>query len=372
MKPAPAPPADILVVDDTPANLQLLVGMLQERGYRVRPVTNGAHALRAVRSAPPDLILLDITMPEMDGYEVCRRLKADPATRDIPVLFISALTETGDKLRAFQAGGVDYVSKPVQVEEVDARVRTHLELCRQKRELRENYARLLELERLRDSLTHMIVHDMRSPLLAMQLSIGLLRDGLRETDAESGELLANAQHGINQLVELVEQMLAVSRMEAGKMELHRRRIDVAAMAAEVAAASHLLVGSRRLILNTPRPVWGEGDPDLVRRVIGNLVGNALKFTAAGGTIEVAITAEKQGVRVVVKDDGPGIAPEHHQRIFEKFGRIAAGSTSRPGSGLGLTFCKMAVEAHGGEIGLESAPGAGCAFWFTLPAEGAAG
>lgn len=372
MKPAPEPLPSILVVDDTPANLQLLVGMLQECGYAVRPVTNGVRALRAVRSAPPDLILLDITMPDMDGYEVCRRLKEDPATREIPVLFISALTETEDKLRAFQAGGVDYVSKPFQFEEVEARVRTHLELGRQKRELRGNYARLLELERLRDSLTHMIVHDMRTPLLTMQLSIGLLRDVLKDESPESGELVDNAQHGVNQLVEMAEQMLAVSRMEAGKMELRRQRIDLAAMVAEVVAASRLLVGSRRIILTTPRPAWAECDPDLVRRVIGNLVGNALKFTASTGTIEVTITLELRAVRVAVKDDGPGIAPEHHQRIFAKFGRIEGRATDRPGYGLGLTFCKMAVEAHGGQIGLESAPGQGSTFWCTLPTEAAAG
>ena len=125
----------ILVVDDTPANLQLLTGMLKERGYKVRPAPNGELALRAAQLNPPDLILLDICMPEMDGYEVCARLKADVRLRDIPVLFISALDEATDKVRAFQAGGVDYVAKPFQLEEVDARVRTHLEIRRQKREL---------------------------------------------------------------------------------------------------------------------------------------------------------------------------------------------------------------------------------------------
>ena len=128
---------NVIVVDDTPANLQLLTGMLKERGYKVRPVPSGKLALQAAKNDPPDLILLDIMMPEMDGYEVCERLKADEKLREIPVIFISALNETMDKVKAFGVGGVDYVTKPFQFEEVDARVSTHLKLQRQRRELKE-------------------------------------------------------------------------------------------------------------------------------------------------------------------------------------------------------------------------------------------
>src|SRR3989339_730306 len=163
---------DILVVDDTPANLQLLTGMLKERGYRVRPVPSGKLAIQAARSQTPDLILLDVNMPEMNGYEVCEQFKADAALREIPVLFISALGETMDKMKAFAVGGVDYVTKPFQFEEVDARVQTHLKLRRlqieqerQNRQLRESYDQLKKLEELQDNLTHMIIHDMRSPLI---------------------------------------------------------------------------------------------------------------------------------------------------------------------------------------------------------------
>jgi PleD family two-component response regulator len=127
----------ILIVDDTPANLRLLSQMLEEQGYGVRAVTSGPRALESVAASPPDLILLDIRMPEMDGYTVCERLKTQPSTREIPVVFISALGETGDKVRAFAVGGVDYVTKPFQVEEVVARVRTHLEVCQLQQELRE-------------------------------------------------------------------------------------------------------------------------------------------------------------------------------------------------------------------------------------------
>ena len=154
------PVPSIMVVDDTPANLRLLTGMLKERGYKVRPVSSGKFALQTAKHDPPDLILLDIIMPEMNGYEVCECLKADEQLSGIPVIFISALNETMDKVKAFKVGGVDYVTKPFQFEEVQARVATHLELRRQKRLVQESNEQLRKLEELRDNLVHMVVHDM--------------------------------------------------------------------------------------------------------------------------------------------------------------------------------------------------------------------
>ncbi|HCE46044.1 MAG TPA: hypothetical protein DET40_21065 [Lentisphaeria bacterium] len=165
------PFTDILIVDDTPANLLLLVKMLTDRGCKPRSFLSGELALQAARAEPPDLILLDVNMPEMSGYEVCEQLKADERLKNIPVIFISAMSETIDKIKAFAAGGVDYVTKPFQLEEVEARVRTHLELRRlqiqlekQNRQLKDNYDHLGKLEELQDRLTHMLVHDMSLPL----------------------------------------------------------------------------------------------------------------------------------------------------------------------------------------------------------------
>lgn len=356
---------NILVVDDTPANLQLLAGMLKERGYRVRPVTSGEMALRAIEAQTPDLILLDITMPGMDGYEVCQRIKANPAWQDIPVLFISALNDTEDKIKAFQAGGVDYVSKPFQFEEVDSRVRTHLELHRQKRQLADSYAALKELESMRDSLTHMIAHDMRSPLTAIQLSMEMLRDGLAPEDNESQLVLANTKQSVAQLLELVSQMLDVSRMEAGKLELQRQSTDLCNLAREAAELIQPLIQDRRLEFSVEESVNAPVDSNLIRRVLGNLLGNALKFTSPGGRIQIIVTSTEDEARVEVSDTGSGIAPEHHDFIFEKFGQVGR-RTRIGGSGLGLTFAKMAIEAHGGKIGVISALGEGSTFWFQVP------
>lgn len=358
----PNPRQSILVVDDTPANLKLLEGMLRECEYRVRPVTNGAGALRAIQSELPDLILLDISMPDMDGYEVCRRLKADPATAEIPVLFISALTQTEDKVRAFESGGVDYVSKPFQLAEVVARVRTHLQLRDQQRKLRESLRRERELERMRDQLTHMIAHDMRSPLLALKLTLDLLRSG---PAADDEVLLDGAKIEVGALVEMVSQMLDVSRIEAGALELNLETVELGALAGTVLASLKPLARERTVKLEVVAPVSIRIDRELIRRVLANLVGNAFKFARPKGIVLIRIQPGEQGPRVEITDDGAGIAPEHHARIFEKFGQVEA-HQQKYGTGLGLTFSKMAVEAHGGKIGVISAPGQGSTFWFTLP------
>lgn len=361
------PQPNILVVDDTPANLQLLVGMLKERGLKVRPVPSGEMALRAVQASRPDLILLDITMPGMDGYEVIARLKADESTRDIPVLFISALNETSDKVRSFQAGGVDYITKPFQLEEVEARVRTHLELRRQRAELKRSYEQLRELERLRDDLTQMIVHDMRSPLVGLQLSMEVLALSDYAREESNAGMLRNANQAIAVLIQMVNQVLDVSRIESGQVKVNRRSCDLAAIVREVIDSTRVLAGRKSVSTDASEPVTAELDADLIKRVLENLVGNALKFTPSTGTVRVTVApdADVAVVRVEVIDNGPGIAPEDHQRIFEKFGQLEGREKFR-GSGLGLTFSKLAVEAHGGAIGVISAPGTGSTFWFTIP------
>jgi len=363
---------NVIIVDDTPANLQLLTGMLKERGYKVRPVPSGKLALQAAKSDPPDLILLDIMMPEMDGYEVCERLKADEKLREISVIFISALNETMDKVRAFGVGGVDYVTKPFQFEEVAARVSTHLELQRQRRELKENYEQLRRLEGLRDSLVHMIVHDLRSPLTGISGFLDLTLALEKETLTEDGlDYLQTAKRSTTAVIDMVSAVLDVSKMEAGEMKLHLAECDLVRIAADLMSGMQSLKEVREMILDAPpAPVTVVADGDLLLRVIQNLLGNALKFTPSDGWIRLGIEPDDKHVRVTVRDNGPGIPAEYRERIFEKFGQVEARSNGKKYStGLGLTFCKLAVEAQGGTIGVESEVGKGSTFWFVLPKDG---
>ncbi|MFH0998797.1 MAG: hybrid sensor histidine kinase/response regulator [Pseudomonadota bacterium] len=358
----------ILIVDDVPANLKLLSEMLRMRGYEPRPIPSGKLALQAAQADPPDLILLDIRMPEMNGFEVCERLKADAALKEIPVIFITAMTDTADKVKSFSLGAVDYVTKPFQVEEVCARVDVHLELRRRKRELQRSYDKLRELETMRDSLVHMIVHDMRSPLMAVLGNLELAETEPLPQDAT--ESIAAASASARTILEMISSLLDVSKMEAGLLTPELSAVDMNALASEAIQMIEPLRSQRALTLaSTMGMDTFAGDANLIRRVLQNLIGNAIKFTDKKNgiiTVGIAVTAEDK-MRVSVADNGPGIPVEYRDKVFDKFCQVGTRKQSRAYStGLGLTFCKLAVEAHRGRIGLESDEGKGSTFWFELP------
>jgi two-component system, sensor histidine kinase and response regulator len=358
---------NILLVDDTPANLQLLSGILREQGYKLRPAPSGKLALRAARALPPDLILLDVRMPDMDGYEVCEQLKADPALKEIPVIFLSALSEATDKVRAFAVGGVDYITKPFQLDEVIARVETHLEIRRQKRQVQASYESLRRLECLRDSLIHMVVHDLRSPLMMLGGFLALLEKSESQNLSSNGSrFVVQARRAVDDLVGMVNSMLDVSRMEAGELKLNRSRCQLELLLREVAGGFNPQGDSAGIALEVPeQPVEVSADAALLSRVIQNLLGNAVRFASGRDSVRVIVSISGGQARVEIKDNGPGIPPEYHQKIFEKFGQVED-NRAAIGTGLGLAFCKFAVELHGGCIGVESVVGEGSTFWFTLP------
>ncbi len=366
----------ILAVDDTPQNLDILVGLLRDK-YRVKVAPDGKLALKVARGAtPPDLILLDIMMPNMDGFEVCRRLKSDPTLREIPVIFISALTETLDKVTAFAVGGVDYVTKPFQAKVVEARVATHLrlreqqlEIEAQKQQLQDNYDKLRELEKLRDNLVHMIVHDMRSPLMGINGMLEIIK--MQLADTLDDQLVTDFDEALtsgHSLQEMVSSLLDISRMESGEMPLERTAVDLRTVASDALTSLVSLVKQCNVVYEPPaEPVDASCDREITRRIIANLVSNAIKFTPRKGEVRIEFMPQPDGVKVTVSDTGPGIPPDYRERIFEKFGQVEGRQEGRKYStGLGLTFCKLAVEAHGGRIGVDSEEGKGSTFWFTLP------
>jgi Signal transduction histidine kinase len=361
--------ASILIVDDNPVNLQVLTSMLKQSGWRPRPVTSGQLGLQAARNEPPDLVLLDVNMPEMNGYEVCEQLKADTRLASIPVIFVSALGETMDKVRGFAVGGVDYITKPFQLDEVKARVTTHLELRRQRRELQASYDKLREGERLRDSLVHMIVHDLRSPLTAISAYLQLFGQEAKEKlGAETQEDIASAMHATRNMVRMINEILDVSKMEAQMMKLDLRECDLVQVVEQILDDLKSLVGARHLAFERPAaPARVLADQEIVSRIVQNFLANALRFAPADGEIRVGIVAETEHVRIFVADTGPGIPPDFRESIFDKFVQLDGSALPRNRStGLGLAFCKMAVEAHGGRIGVDSEMGKGSNFWFTLP------
>ncbi len=372
MSTQPQNKGSILVVDDTADNLRLLSNILGDKGFEVRPVPSGRLALQAARRAAPDLVLLDITMPEMDGYEVCRQIKEDPKLRDVPVIFLTALSDTADKLKAFSVGGMDYISKPFQTDEVLARANAHIALRRAQKKLAENYERLRELEKVRDHLVQLIVHDMRSPLAVIMGNLEFTRMQIEDGHApEASESLDAATRGLRQLANMTNDLLDVSKMEEGKMSLNLESCEVTALARDVAAGISILDPTRIITVEQGNPITISSDAGILRRILQNLLSNAVKHTPSGAAVRVTAIECGNMVRVSVIDRGPGVPISARQKIFEKFGAVEARADRKYHSvGLGLAFCKLAVEAHGGRIGVDSGEQGGSVFWFEMATRGA--
>ena len=352
-------------MDDSPDDLRLLDEFLKGQGHKTLLAPNGQEALALSRAHSPDLLLLDANMPHMTGYEVCEQLRADERTKGIPVLFLSAMVGVSDKLRAFRAGAVDYITKPFELEEVAARVRTQLELRRQRWALESNFVRLRELEQLRDNLVHMIVHDLRSALTSVGLSLALLEQKLRPAANQNRSLLRTAVAGVRRLSSMATQLLDINRMEAGQMPLHLQESDLVNTAAAAMELAATLNDKAQWSFTAPEPVVAVHDAEIIGRVIENLLTNALKFSPEGSELKIAVRRDGLFARFSVTDSGPGIPAESQQRIFEKFAQLEH-ENRRLGVGLGLAFCRLAIEAHDGQIGVLSRPGQGSTFWFALP------
>ncbi len=366
----------ILIVDDVPENLKLLGEILKSK-YKVSVANSGERVLEILRLRKDfDLFLLDIMMPEMDGIELCKRIKSDTELFDVPVIFISALTDIKDKSQAFESGGVDYITKPFNREEVLLRVETHLkirglqkELKLKNMELQENLNKLRELERLRDNLVHMIVHDMRSPLTGVLSMFEILKiecEGLK--NQEIMEYIKSGYYSANTLIEMINSLLDISRLEEGKLPLNISRENIKEIMSEAIKTIALNVKKMDVITEmSDDSIYVDCDKELIKRVIINLVNNSIKHSCAKSPIVVKVEKDIEFITISVIDDGIGIPEEYHKKIFEKFGQVEMRQEKKKYStGLGLTFCKLAVEVHKGKIGVESSEGKGSRFYFSLP------
>ncbi|HEU4722845.1 MAG TPA: ATP-binding protein [Gemmatimonadaceae bacterium] len=377
------PPADaplILVADDVPANVELLFDQLHVLGFRAVAAYDGPAALRVCADRHPDLCILDVSMPAGDlgvddrstGFEVCRRIKRDPRTARIPVIFVTALNDTTDRVKAIEAGGDDFLTKPHNRLVLGARVRSLLKLKAATDALEESLRKQKELEKVRDDLMKMIVHDLKSPLTSVIGAMEMLIDGdFGPLSGEQKRALQDTEKRAQDLLGLIEDLLEVARLEESRLALHLEPLNPASLLNEVAREWEIRVQQERARLvievgNDTRTV--DADQALIKRVFSNLIQNSLTHSARSVTVTLNARNDSGGTLFTVADDGVGIPPEYHDLIFRKFEQVKTPHIPRVrSSGLGLAFCKLVVEAHGGRIWVKSgAERQGSAFHFWLP------
>jgi CheY-like chemotaxis protein len=365
---------NILIVDDTPVNLQMLSDLLDDKEFKVREVLNGMQALLVAEKEKPDLILLDIMMPEMDGFEVCRRLKENQDLMDVPIIFISALNDSCDIVKAFNAGAADYITKPFRAEEVKARVTTHLKLYQQKKEIQEQSIVLQKLNAEKDKFFSIIAHDLRGPMSGFMQITELLADKKRDLSAEEvSEMTDNLKHSARNTFNLLENLLEWSQIGKGLSDFNLEQINLNKIVTEcinILAAQARGKGIK-LVDEISNETEVIADKNMLQSVIRNLFSNAIKFTRKGGKVSIsAQTAENNQILVSVKDNGIGMTEDLRNELFH----IGA-NTKRPGTqgekstGLGLLLCKEFVEKQGGKISVESKQKIGSVFSFILPLGG---
>ena len=364
----PLPSARIFVVDDQLANIQVVGAVLGRLGHEIIPACDGPTALRRLALQLPDLILLDLLMPEMDGYEVCRLLKNNPEWSSIPVIFLSAADDKDFVVRALESGGVDYVTKPFNHAELVSRVQTQLAL---------KYAhdRLTQLAEDKDELLGILAHDLKNHLGGMQMSAQLLNERLSHSpgaDGRTAQLADNMQRTSGQLLAFVKEFLANAAADHG-LALQPNAVNFSEAAA--AAVQHYKEAARnkQLELHTEFPASGTtvlADASALDQVLDNVLSNALKFSPPGRSIAVRVRADGGFVQCSIKDQGPGFTDADKAQMFRRYTRLSARPTGgEPSSGLGLSIVRKLVLAMGGALLCESTPGQGTTFIIRLPTAG---
>jgi len=366
-------PINILVVDDNQDNIDVLDLALSDPRYRVLKALNGKTALIIAEKEQPDLIILDIQMPEMDGFEVLQRLRQNARTEKIPVILLTAMRKDPQSIESGLALGADeYLTKPIDIEELLVRVKSIMRLKKAEQ----------ELERTKADFTAMLVHDLRSPLAGIKGTIECIRDvGTDEVlDQLHHELLDAALTSSEKMLNLINDILDLSKLETGKLHLMKTAVDFPAIVDFACKNLRIPMNNKKLRLEqkyTPTLPKLDIDPDKIGQVMTNFVSNSIKFTPEGGTISISADLEdfvdeldgstRKQLIVTVADTGAGIAKEELPLLFGKYKQTKTGKMSKyKGTGLGLAISKRIIEAHNGKVWVESELNKGTTFYFTIP------
>ncbi len=353
----------ILVVDDELANFDVVEAMLMSEGYELYYSANAMQTLTFLEAHQPDLILLDVMMPGIDGIELCRQIKANHRWSFIPIVMVTSLHTKEDLARCLNAGANDFLSKPVSSVELCARVRSMLRIKQQHDEL-EN------LLQIREDMVRMMVHDLRNPLSSIILSVELLR--ITNAVTEKGlNRISKIEVATQQLQLQIDSLLLMAKLEAGKMSLNYSEMDLCALCSAALGNFEAIAEQKQITLVPQLPEPGGSvmvDANVFRRILDNLLANAIKFSPVASKVTLKATYSGMGgVVVQITDEGPGVRPEVQDRIFDKYeiGTLMSGVAQ---TGLGLAFVKMAIEAHSGKIVVENNQPRGTTFTLELPGD----
>jgi two-component system sensor histidine kinase/response regulator len=367
----------VLIVDDVPENIQVLSAILYQKGVNLAIAQSGKEALSIAARKPPDLILLDIVMPDMNGFDVCEHLKHAPETKEIPIIFLTARTQLDDILKGFAVGAVDYVTKPFNPAELLSRVFTHLELKQsrdiitiQNQQLAEQNSILQELNATKDKFFSIIAHDLKNPFNVLISLSGLLKDEAKRYTLEEIERYAQRLYqAAEQGYTLLENLLEWARSQTGRITFQPEKTYLKTLIADTIRLleSHAKTKQIAFLSDIPDDLVGFVDVKMAATVMRNLVSNALKYTASGGTVTIQAHDAGEQITIAVSDTGVGIAPEHLAKLFRIDAHHATpGTAQEKGTGLGLILCQEFLEQHGGTITVVSEVGQGSCFTITLP------
>lgn len=359
----------ILIVDDMPEDIKFL-GEALRADYDIIIAVSAKKAMEIIASNPPDLILLDIMMPEMNGYEICGRLKEDERTKNIPVIFNTGKGEVEDEMRGLELGAVDYITKPFSIPIVKARVKTHLQLRASGIQLERQNQTLRELNNMKNEFIGMAAHDLRNPLGSVCGLAQLLNEGESALSAQerSDYLKAIESTGLRMLG-IVDNLLDISVIESGNLKLEVGKWPLDELCRERIQIFGIQARKKKISLHTSFNKMDDFpfDKNQISQALDNLLSNAIKFSPLGSNVYISTEKDGDRAKVSVRDEGPGISEKDKARLFGSFQKLSAKPTGgEKSTGLGLAITKKIIEAHGGTIGVETRLGAGTTFSFSIP------
>lgn len=361
----------IACIDDEVMNLELLKFVIKQIDCDVLPIQHSQEALALLQKNVPDVILLDVMMPHMDGFELCSLIKTKKALKNIPIIFITGMAKTENKIKGFELGGVDYVTKPFNKHELLARIKTHLSLSEAKNKLSKQAAELKKENVLKDRLFSIIGHDLRSPLSAIKMQLDFILRGIINPKDENfiNKTVHNLNATTDEAFNLLDNLLGWAKSESGSLSIIKENVNILKLVEQCVRLQKLALETKNIELQITisENTLVYADMNMVKTVLRNLLSNAIKFTPVAGTISISAQLEKGFWNVYVTDSGVGISEEDLPKVLntkEHFSK--EGTEQEAGTGLGLILCQDFVLKNGGTLWVESTLGKGSSFTFSIP------